>query len=220
MWVPIHLLTEPSWRMKGVCGGVEWVCRRSARSPEIRSNDLCPCVESKKKKKTAKRATRKLGQVLKDHCSPFSPGLRCIQNCNLTVAPSISSAFLLFSSGKFSPRRSPFSGRETIRHWYAANVTVGGLLWLRQILWTAGVPEESLNKAKVCMWNCFFFCFFSTVCSGFVRGIMGWLKRLCTFICIIEEGYFNWWSTPRVVQSSSLPAVDWVLILKNALFHY
>lgn len=128
-----------------------------ARDSLERSLPLC---WEQKKKKTAKRATRKLGQVLKDHCSPFSPGLRCIQNCNLTVAPSISSAFLLFSSGKFSPRRSPFSGRETIRHWYAANVTVGGLLWLRQILWTAGVPEESLNKAKVCMWNCFFFLFF------------------------------------------------------------
>lgn len=78
-------------------GGVEWLCRRSAPSREIGRADLCPCIENKKKKmEAAKRATRKLGQVLKDHCSPFSPGLRCIQNCNLTVAPSISSAFLFY----------------------------------------------------------------------------------------------------------------------------
>lgn len=159
----------------------------------------CPCIESKKKE-TVKRATRKLGQVLKDHCSPFSPGLQCIQNCNLTVPPSISSAFLLFSSGKFSPCRSPFSGRETVQHWYVANLTVGGLLWLRQTIRTTGVPIESLNKAKVCTWG--YVVFISTVCSRFVRGIMGWLKRLCTLIGIIEEVYFNLWSTSTSVQPS------------------
>ena len=59
--------------------------------------DFAPILSHAKERERDGDRERELGRVLKGHCTVFSLGLQCIQNCCLTVAPHPSVGHARFS---------------------------------------------------------------------------------------------------------------------------
>lgn len=128
--------------------------------------------KKEEKKEAAKRATRKLGHVLKDHCSPFSPGLGCIQNCNLTVVPSISSASLFILRWQiFTQSPSPFGPQKYLTLIHCERLSRGSFVTQPNSIDHRLSKESSKSLSSI-----------SKVSSSFVREIIVQFERLLSTV--------------------------------------